>query len=197
MGMGWYIFRKQALILFFLSLVSAPFLTGMTSPHSSRSDHFSLPPESVRYDSSQRDTGKISHYTEKIWTLSFPDNERVRYYIEYFTKSGNLDYIRRCLTRAEAFIPFIADRLEAREMPPEILYLPLIESAFRVNARSRSGATGLWQFMMNSIDPYDIHVNAWQDDRRDFWKSTEAALHKLEYNYQKTGNWALALAAYN
>jgi membrane-bound lytic murein transglycosylase D len=51
--------------------------------------------------------------------------------------------------------------------------------------------------MMNSIDPYDITVDAWRDDRRDFWRATDAALDKLEYNYAKTGDWLLALAAYN
>ncbi len=77
------------------------------------------------------------------------------------------------------------------------MYLPAIESGFKPWAVSRSGASGLWQFMMNSISPYDIDVNEWQDDRRDFWKATEAALSKLQYNYSKLGDWFLAIAAYN
>jgi membrane-bound lytic murein transglycosylase D len=56
---------------------------------------------------------------------------------------------------------------------------------------------GLWQFMKNSIGPFDMKVNSWVDERRDFWKSTQGALRKLEDNYKFFGNWPLALAAYN
>jgi membrane-bound lytic murein transglycosylase D len=51
--------------------------------------------------------------------------------------------------------------------------------------------------MRNSISPFGIQVNEWMDERRDFWKATQAALSKLEENYRYFGDWALALAAYN
>ncbi len=140
---------------------------------------------------------KQGHLSNKIWSTSLPSNERIDYYLEYFSSEKGLAFIERCLNRAEPYTSFIADRLREKNMPAEIIYLPVIESAYRVDAVSRSGATGMWQFMMNSIAPYDITVDAWRDDRRDFWRSTEAALDKLEYNYRKTGDWLLALAAYN
>ncbi len=140
---------------------------------------------------------RTDHYKTKVWSTTVPLDGSVAYYLEYFSTGEGLAYLTRCLTRAEPFIPFIYQALEDAGAPLELLYLPVIESAFRVDAVSRSGAMGMWQFMMNSIDPYDIHVNAWQDDRRDFWKSTESAIHKLDYNYSRTGDWLLALAAYN
>jgi membrane-bound lytic murein transglycosylase D len=82
-------------------------------------------------------------------------------------------------------------------MPAELVYLPVIESAYSSSAVSRSGATGLWQFMRNSIGPYDMRITDWMDERRDFWKSTTGALDKLTDNYKALGSWELALAAYN
>ncbi|MDA3958896.1 MAG: LysM peptidoglycan-binding domain-containing protein [Oceanispirochaeta sp.] len=156
-----------------------------------RSDH--RPPVPVQSDFQNKD----QHINQKIWTGGLPDHPQVKLYLDYFSEGEGLAYLERCLIRAEPFIPFIARMLEEKNMPPELLYLPIIESAFRVDAFSRSGAAGLWQFMMNSIDPYDITVDVWRDDRRDFWKATEAALDKLQYNYNITGDWNLALAAYN
>ena len=78
-----------------------------------------------------------------------------------------------------------------------MIYLPIVESGFQITARSRSGAMGLWQFMMNSIGPYDMRVTELVDERRDFIKSTKGALQKLEDEYRRLGCWELTLAAYN
>jgi membrane-bound lytic murein transglycosylase D len=81
-------------------------------------------------------------------------------------------------------------------MPPELLFLPFIESGYIGSARSKSGAAGLWQFMLNSVGS-SMKVNDMIDERRDFRISTVAALRKLNENYRATGNWPMALAAYN
>ena len=138
-----------------------------------------------------------THREIDFWSVNLPKQPLIDQYILYFGEGKGLDYINRCLNRAEPFWNFITSRLAEKGMPREIIYLPLIESAYRSDAISRSGAAGMWQFMMNSIDPYDITVDAWRDDRRDFWRATESALEKLEYNYSRTGDWLLALAAYN
>jgi membrane-bound lytic murein transglycosylase D len=98
---------------------------------------------------------------------------------------------------AAPFLPFIREEIAKRKLPPELCYLPVIESAFNLKALSRSGAAGLWQFMRNSIAPFDMRISAWVDERFDFWKSTQGALRKLEDNYRELGDWPLALAAYN
>jgi membrane-bound lytic murein transglycosylase D len=101
------------------------------------------------------------------------------------------------MERASPYLGFIREEIERRGLPEELLYLPVIESGYVPTAKSRSGAVGLWQFMRNSIAPFNMRVDDWVDERMDFWKSTQGALQKLEENYRALGNWPLALAAYN
>lgn len=135
--------------------------------------------------------------SEVILSFPFEMNSTIELFIEKYSSVEKLAYLQRALDRAAYFRRHISRAIEEKKLPAELLYLPLVESAYRIDAVSPSGATGLWQFMLNSIEPYDITVDQWRDDRRDFWRATEAALEKLKYNYNKTGNWDLALAAYN
>jgi len=135
--------------------------------------------------------------SEMIFSFPFEINDAVKRTITTYTSEEKLAYLQRALDRSDPFRSHIRDTIKEKNLPSELIYLPIVESAYRVDAVSRSGAVGMWQFMMNSIDPYDIEVSDWRDDRRDFWRSTEGALEKLKYNYEKTGSWDLALAAYN
>ncbi|MBQ3966011.1 MAG: transglycosylase SLT domain-containing protein, partial [Treponema sp.] len=90
----------------------------------------------------------------------------------------------------------IRQELKKRNMPPALEYLPVVESEYKPLATSRSGARGLWQFMENSIKPF-MEKNEWIDERLDPWKSTDAALSKLQDNYKMFGDWPIAIAAYN
>jgi membrane-bound lytic murein transglycosylase D len=118
-------------------------------------------------------------------------------YIKQFSSPHGIATLNAVLERGSLYLPFIKEETARLNMPPELAYLPVIESGFIITARSRSGAVGLWQFMLNSISPYNIRVTDLIDERRDFEKATKAALLKLEENYRTLGSWELALAAYN
>ena len=75
--------------------------------------------------------------------------------------------------------------------------LPAVESGFQPRAVSPRGATGLWQLMRNTAEPYGLRMDVWLDERRDPWRATEASIAKLAENETIFGDWYLALAAYN
>lgn len=104
--------------------------------------------------------------------------------------------IRIALERAKPYASFIRRKIEEYRLPPEVFYLPIVESLYNPFARSPQGAVGIWQFMTDSMHPW-MTRNEWVDERRDFWKSTIGALEKLSLNYRYTNDWLFALAAYN
>ncbi|GMO46321.1 MAG: LysM peptidoglycan-binding domain-containing protein [Termitinemataceae bacterium] len=124
------------------------------------------------------------------------DHELTLHFIELYTKPQGLKWLSGVLKDGEPYLDFIRQEIAVRGMPPELLYLPVIESGFKATARSSSGAAGFWQFMRNSIKPYMV-IDDWVDERLDFWKATHAALSKLQNNFKDYDDWALALAAYN
>lgn len=151
---------------------------------------------SAALPSEQSHTGPLLH------SIEVPSHKRIEHYIEFYSQDAGRAYLERCLSRMHPYEGFIRERIAAEGLPFELLYLPIVESAYQVNAVSRTGATGLWQFMANSVTGGGVSestmvINQWIDERRDFWKSTEGSLKKLKYNYDQTGDWLLALAAYN
>jgi membrane-bound lytic murein transglycosylase D len=125
------------------------------------------------------------------------ERELTRQYVARYTSPGGIAWLNGIIRRGSPYIPFIREEIAKRGLPPELLYLPVIESGYNPRAISKSGAAGLWQFMKNSMGPFDMKVTDLVDERMDFWKSTQGALSKLEENYRHFGDWALALAAYN
>ncbi|MCF6222844.1 MAG: LysM peptidoglycan-binding domain-containing protein [Flavobacteriaceae bacterium] len=99
--------------------------------------------------------------------------------------------------RAKYYFPLFEEQLDKYNIPLEIKYLAIVESALKPNAKSRVGAKGLWQFMYSTGMMYDLNVSSYVDERCDPIKSTEAACKYLSKLYSIFNDWDLALAAYN
>ena len=107
------------------------------------------------------------------------------------------DLIERMMTASQFYFPLFEQELDAHDLPLEIKYLAIVESALNPKARSRVGATGLWQFMYGTGKMYDLDVSSYVDERSDPVASTKAACAYLSKLYSIFGDWDLALAAYN
>ena len=141
-----------------------------------------------------------SIYKQRLQALPFvievPYNEVVRRYILRYVKHSprQLAALQR---KAEYYFPIFEDILTKHDLPYELCYMPVIESALNPQARSHMGATGLWQFMPATGKKYGLEINSLVDERMDPIRSTEAACLFLKNLYAIFQDWNLVIAAYN
>ena len=124
--------------------------------------------------------------------IEMPYNDVVQQFIDRY--SGHLRRSVSYMLGAQNFyMPIFEEALESYGLPLELKYLPVIESALNPRAVSRVGATGLWQFMLNTGKRYGLTVNTLVDERRDPVKASYAAAHYLSDLYKIFGDWNLVM----
>ncbi len=117
---------------------------------------------------------------------------------KHYWKYRSNQHVQISLKRAQQYLPYIHQVFRQYQLPPELAYLPILESSFRSSAVSRTGAKGLWQFKSGTARDMGLRGGWFRDDRLNWKKATIAAAKYLDrlgkrFNY----NWELALAAYN
>jgi membrane-bound lytic murein transglycosylase D len=141
-----------------------------------------------------------SVYIERLQAIdSYVDlsfNKTVKNFIELYTQRRR-DQVEMMLGLASYYFPIFEEELDRLDMPMELKYMAIIESALNPAARSRANAVGLWQFMYGTGKMYKLEIGTFVDERRDPVKSTKAAARYLNDLYRIYKNWHLVIAAYN
>ena len=120
----------------------------------------------------------------------------VQSYIDRYIKNGRKQ-LTNLLMLSSYYMPIFEEALRKAGLPEELKYLPVIESSLKAEATSPVGAAGLWQIMAGTAKGYDMKIDGSIDERRDPYLSSERACRILKKQYERFGDWGLAIAAYN
>jgi len=163
--------------------------------------------DSCLFDMNNYKTGYIPYFDELVYEARLAKldqqtpfdliyNSAVKAYIDMYSLRKRV-LVSRLIGLSQVYFPMFEEKLVKYDLPLELKYLAIVESALNPNAISKSGAGGLWQFMYPTGKMYGLEVNSYVDDRRDPLKATEAACRYFKYLYGMFGDWQMVLAAYN
>lgn len=136
------------------------------------------------------------HDATLIFDIPVTYNKRVAYWLQFFQTRGHA-WFRDWLEKATKYMPFIQKELKQAGLPGDLAYMVMIESGFDCYARSHADAVGPWQFIKPTANRYGLATNWWLDERRDFKKSTMAAIRYIRDLYSEFGSWYLVAASFN
>ena len=152
--------------------------------------------DSVRIAAPMEKAARGSTSAYGAFVLPAEYNEQVREYVELYSRRRK-SVFTTWLSRMTRYSDYIEQRLAEMGLPRQLVYVPLIESAYEINTASAMNAAGLWQFMKGTARAEGLEVSAYVDERLDPYRSTDAALNHLARLYRQFDSWYLAFAAYN
>jgi membrane-bound lytic murein transglycosylase D len=132
----------------------------------------------------------------RLSPIALDYNPEVRKYIDLFTGPRKSE-MAKVIGLSKMYFPIFDEVLDRYSLPYELKYLTVVESGLNPLAVSKSGAVGLWQFLLNTSRLFDLQVTSYIDERRDPYKSTEAACKYLNYLNNTFHDWHLVLSSYN
>ncbi len=171
------------------------FEKGYAKVNYSKAARFNFSPDSIPYyDESVYGSRLAQIDASSPFDLQY--NTIVKGYIQMYTVRRR-ELVTRLMALSQFYFPMFEQLLDKYDLPLELKYLAICESALNPMAKSHAGAMGLWQFMYPTGKMYGLKVSSYVDERCDPYKSTEAACQYLKFLYGLFGDWQMVLAAYN
>jgi len=152
--------------------------------------------DSVHFTSNVPDSVLMRRLARLNSFISLPYNETVKNYMILYSEKMPRK-MGQILGLCEYYMPIFEETFRRYDLPLELKYVAIIESALNPRAVSWAGATGMWQFMYRTAKNYGLEIDSYVDERMDPFKSADAAARYLRDAYRIFGDWNLAISSYN